>query len=98
MESFVLSCNRVIGQHISENLMLWYDEIVVLVRRLNMLLQTVPLIISKAFPGYEVESDFASNEEEEEEDNDTDDTDECIANENLLLEHHSCFGHSAGGE
>ena len=96
MESFVLSCNRVIGQHISENLMLWYDEIVVLVRRLNMLLQTVPLIINKAFPGYEVESDFASNEEEEE--NDTDDTDECIANENLLLEHHSCFGHSAGGE
>lgn len=28
LESFVLGCNRVVGRHTAENLMLWYDEIV----------------------------------------------------------------------
>ena len=97
LESFVLGCNRIIGRHTFENLMLWYDEIVpdfCVSGKVKHVITDSAANIKKAFtslPGYEAESDSDSNEEEEEPESDIDNTDEYIFNENLLLEHHSCF-------
>lgn len=47
LESFVLGCNRVVGWHTAENLMLWYDEIVSDFCVSEKVKQTVPLISKK---------------------------------------------------
>ena len=100
LESFVLGCNRVVGRHTAENLMLWYDEIVsdfCVSEKVKHVITDSAANIKKAFtslPGFEVESD--SDNVDEDESDDCDDTgcaDESIFTENLLLEHHSCFAH-----
>ncbi len=104
LESFVLGCNRVLGRHTSENLMLWYDEIVSdfsISEKVKHVVTDSAANIKKAFtalPGYE--DDFGNNEEPEEEEEGSEEDDVCPAqpqplfNENLLLEHHSCFAHT----
>ena len=104
LESFVLGCNRVVGQHTAENLMLWYDEIVsdfCVSEKVKHVITDSAANIKKAFtalPGYE--DDLGNNgepeeeAEESEEDNATIDPDQSLFDENLLLEHHSFFAHS----
>ena len=101
LESFVLGCNRIIGRHTFENLMLWYDEIVsdfcvsgkvkhvitdsaANIKKHLHLFQDMKLTLTLTATRRKKNQRVTYN---------VDNTDEYIFNENLLLEHHSCFAH-----
>ena len=76
----MLGCNRVVGRHTSENIMMWFEEVISeldIAEKLEHVITDSWANVKKAFvtlPGYEeddlVDSDELNNGDEEEEQED----------------------------
>ena len=98
LESVMLACNRVTGGHTSDNIMLWYNEVVSefdVRDKIKHVVTDSAANIKKAFltlPGFENDTSDSDIEDE-----DDDDIEGEYSSKALLLqsdlEHHSCFAH-----
>ena len=93
LESIMLGCNRITGRHTSDNIALWYEELVsefVVRQKIKHVVTDSASNIKKAFltlPGFETVTTSDSDDEDED--------GERSSSEALLIqiEHHSCFAH-----
>ena len=86
-ESVMLGCNRVTGRHTSENILLWYQEIISefdVGEKVKHIVTDSASNMRKAFitlPGYEEDSTQGDDDDQNE-------------NCSIPFEHHACFAHS----
>ena len=94
----MLGCNRVVGRHTSENIMMWFEEVISefnIAEKLKHVITDSWANVKKAFvtlPGYEedlVDFDELNNGDEEEEQEHFELV--PMTSEELFFKHHACF-------
>ena len=94
LESVMLGCNRVTGRHTTDNIMLWYDEVVSdfdVREKVKHIITDSASNIKKAFltlSGYKINASDSEDEESKECDSIS------IEQDELTFEYQACFAHT----